>query len=66
MDRPAQPAVKPAPPPPPLVEGRDYYVDPDGRYVFTAAYLLARGTCCESGCRHCPYGFRVIDGPNGR
>ena len=43
--------------PPPLVEGRDFYVDPDGRYVFTAAYLLARGTCCRSGCRHCPYGF---------
>ena len=43
--------------PPPLVEGRDYYVDPDGLYVFTAAYLLARGTCCRSGCRHCPYGF---------
>ena len=42
----------------PLVEGRDYYVDPDGLYVFTAAYLLARGTCCRSGCRHCPYGFR--------
>ena len=46
-----------AEPPPPLVEGRDYYLDPDGRYVFTAAYLSARGTCCQSGCRHCPYGF---------
>jgi hypothetical protein len=43
---------------PPLVEGRDYYVDPDGLYVFTAEYLLARGYCCRSGCRHCPYGFR--------
>ena len=41
-----------------LVEGRDYYVDPDGLYVFTEAYLLARGTCCRSGCRHCPYGFK--------
>ena len=48
MDTPAQ-----------LVEGRDYYVDPDGLYVFTAAYLLARGTCCRSGCRHCPYGFTL-------
>ena len=42
---------------PQLVEGRDYYVDPDGLYVFTAAYLSARGYCCRSGCRHCPYGF---------
>jgi hypothetical protein len=40
----------------PLVENVDYYVDPDGRFVFTREYHLARGTCCESGCRHCPYG----------
>ena len=55
---------------PPLVEGRDYYVDPDGLYVFTADYLLARGYCCRSGCRHCPYGFQRVteeqsDGGNG-
>ncbi|MGD0730936.1 MAG: DUF5522 domain-containing protein [Terracidiphilus sp.] len=25
--------------------------------VFTAAYHLKRGSCCGSGCRHCPYGF---------
>jgi hypothetical protein len=24
--------------------------------VFTAAYHLKRGSCCGSGCRHCPYG----------
>jgi hypothetical protein len=23
--------------------------------VLTAAELAARGTCCDSGCRHCPY-----------
>jgi hypothetical protein len=23
--------------------------------VFTARFLLRRGFCCESGCRHCPY-----------
>jgi mycothiol synthase len=34
------------------------YVDPEtGLYVLTAEYLLARGTCCRNGCRHCPYGF---------
>ena len=30
-----------------------------GLYVFTAQYLLKRGYCCQSGCRHCPYGFRI-------
>jgi len=38
----------------PLVEGEDYYWE--GQYmVFTARFLLQRGFCCESGCRHCPY-----------
>ncbi|MBZ5521409.1 MAG: hypothetical protein LAP21_04035 [Acidobacteriia bacterium] len=37
-----------------LVEGEDYYIE-DGYYVFTASYLLKRGYCCGSGCRHCPY-----------
>jgi Family of unknown function (DUF5522) len=39
-----------------LVEGVDYYLE-DGFFVFTAHYLRNRGYCCESGCRHCPYGF---------
>lgn len=39
----------------PLVEGVDYYVDPEGLWVFTAAYLKRRGFCCHQGCRHCPY-----------
>lgn len=39
---------------PSKLEPEDYYFD--GPYmVFTAAYLLKRGTCCGSGCRHCPY-----------
>ncbi len=42
---------------PPLVEGEDFYFE--GPYmVFTVKYLLQRGSCCESGCRHCPYGFK--------
>lgn len=37
--------------------GDDTYVDPvTGFDVFTAAYLADRGTCCGTGCRHCPYG----------
>jgi hypothetical protein len=32
----------------------DFYMD--GPYmVFTAAYHLKRGYCCNSDCRHCPY-----------
>lgn len=40
--------------PQPLVEGEDYVME--GPYlVFTAAYHLKRGYCCESGCRNCPW-----------
>lgn len=40
-----------------LVEGEDYYFE--GAFVvFTEQYHLRRGYCCESGCRHCPYGFK--------
>lgn len=37
-----------------LLEGQDFYSE-DGYIVFTEQYLLKRGTCCDSGCRHCPY-----------
>jgi hypothetical protein len=40
-----------------LTEGVDYYIE-NGLYVFTAEYLLKRGYCCQSGCRHCPYGYQ--------
>ncbi len=41
---------------PRLVEGEDFYRE--GPYVvFTEAFLLRRGYCCESGCRHCPWGY---------
>ena len=37
--------------------GAATYADPATGYtVFTEAGLLAQGTCCGSGCRHCPYG----------
>jgi hypothetical protein len=36
--------------------GEPGYIDPEtGLFVLTAAYLAARGECCGSGCRHCPY-----------
>ena len=43
-----------------LTEGRDFRVDPLGRYVFTASYLRARGTCCGNKCRNCPYGWASV------
>lgn len=43
-------------PPTKLEEGRDYLIE-DGLFVFTEDYLRRRGHCCQSGCRHCPYGF---------
>ncbi len=39
-----------------LVEGVDYYLDA-GKFVFTSAYHRKRGYCCNSRCRHCPYGL---------
>lgn len=39
-----------------LAAGQPGYADPaSGLFVVTAAYLADRGTCCEQGCRHCPY-----------
>jgi len=36
--------------------GADGYIDPfTGLFVMTAGYLLRRGECCNSPCRHCPY-----------
>lgn len=40
----------------PLLEEVDFYIE-NGLYVFTEHYLVKRGYCCQSGCRHCPYGF---------
>lgn len=36
--------------------GDPVYVDPGSGYqVLTADTLAARGECCGSGCRHCPW-----------
>ena len=44
-----------------LAGGASGYADPaSGLFVLTAAWLAARGTCCDNGCRHCPY---VVDEP---
>jgi hypothetical protein len=38
----------------PALGSEDFYYE--GAYVvFTAAFHLKRGYCCNSDCRHCPY-----------
>ena len=49
----------------PLQEGRDYYVE-QGLFVLTEHFLRKRGYCCQSGCRHCPYGFRKAESEGKR
>ena len=51
---PDDPDAEAAPPP-------DYYVEA-GLLVYTATFHLRRGHCCGSGCRHCPYEPRHIEG----
>lgn len=40
-----------------LIEGLHFYKE-DGKWVFTEVYHMLRGYCCNSGCRHCAYGFK--------
>jgi len=45
---------------PPTLAPEDFYFE-GPNLVFTAAYHLKRGSCCGSGCRHCPYGNAARD-----
>ena len=47
--RDVEPTITPAP-----LKPEDFYYE-NGLMVFTAAYHLKRGYCCNSGCRHCPF-----------
>lgn len=51
MEKPSNTERKLAPSP---LEAEDFYFE-NGLMVFTAAYHLKRGYCCNSGCRHCPF-----------
>ncbi|MGD9752959.1 MAG: DUF5522 domain-containing protein [Acidimicrobiia bacterium] len=47
-----------------VARGDAGYLDPrTGLFVLTAAELAARGTCCDSGCRHCPYVGAIDNAP---
>mgnify|MGYP001567775714 CR=1 FL=1 len=38
------------------LNNEDTYIDPETKcLVFTKKFLLKKGSCCNSGCRHCPY-----------
>lgn len=56
------PADQPVPAPKPTPTGPEYYYFENGLLVYTAAYHLERGSCCGSGCRHCPYEPKHIQG----
>ncbi len=45
-----------------LKEGVDFYFNVDGLMVLTEQYHLNRGKCCESSCKHCPFGFQRNSG----
>ena len=52
------------PPPAPAAAGPeqpDYSIE-NGLLVYTAAYHMKRGSCCGSGCRHCPYEPPHVEG----
>nr|WP_205500308.1 DUF5522 domain-containing protein [Rufibacter sp. SYSU D00308] len=46
------------------LEPGDYYFNEQGLMVFTEQYHRRRGYCCQSGCRHCPYGYRKKANPD--
>ena len=46
-----------------LIEGEDYYLNENGLLVFTKKFLLERGYCCGSGCKHCPYDYEAVPQP---
>ncbi len=59
------PSLEKSPPPSasqntPALAAEDFYLDDTGLFVFTEKYHLKRGYCCQSGCRHCPYGFSAV------
>lgn len=40
----------------PAIEGLDYVIDAQGRWVFSRWFLLKQGQCCGNSCLNCPYG----------
>ncbi|MFM8953460.1 MAG: DUF5522 domain-containing protein [Planctomycetaceae bacterium] len=53
--------MTPPAPAAPEAEQSDYYIE-NGLLVYRAVYHMKRGSCCGSGCRHCPYEPPHIEG----
>lgn len=49
-----------------MIDGEDYYFNEQGFMVFTEAYHLKRGYCCENKCKHCPWGFGKVVTPKDK
>ena len=48
---------------PVLIEGEDFYINSENKFVFTSLYLSKRGTCCGNGCQNCPFDYINVDEP---
>ena len=46
------------------LEEDDFYYSNDGYIIFTENYHLKRGSCCQSNCKHCPFGYDAKTGLN--
>ena len=46
-----------------MIEGVQYYIDPNGNWVFTAVYHQERGYCCGEACKHCPFDYEAVPEP---
>lgn len=46
-----------------LIEGEDFYYNPEGYVVLTEKYHLEKGSCCGNGCLHCPYNYVNVPEP---
>ena len=46
-----------------LIEGKDFYYNEEGLFVFTESYHLQKGYCCGNGCKHCPYNYEKVPEP---
>jgi hypothetical protein len=46
-----------------MTEGIHYYIDPNGKWVFMAAYHTERGYCCGEACMHCHFDYEAVPEP---
>jgi hypothetical protein len=46
-----------------LIEGVHYYINEEGKFVFTEQYHIEKGYCCGFGCKHCPYDYKNVPEP---